>query len=86
MLLLLGVFGAANFPGLREKAEQYFESATTGDPAFGAYMMVTYFGSKREWAQEVIESAKTGDPACAAYLMVADCGSKKEWAAKVKHK
>ena len=72
-----------NCPKLRKKAEQYFEEATTGDPAYATYRMAIFCNSKEEWAEKVIENSKTGDPADAAYRMVCSCNSKRKWAEKV---
>jgi len=69
-----------HFQHLREKAEQFFAAAATGDPPSAAYGMCKYCGSTREWAEGVIERAATGDPAWAAYLMCSYCGSTREWA------
>lgn len=74
---------AKNYPEFREKAESYFASAKTGNPALAAYLMCKNCGSNREWAETIISSAKTGDPAGAAYWMCRDCGSRKEWAESV---
>ena len=71
---------AEDYPHLREKAEKYFETTRTGDPARAAYNMAHYYGSSREWAEGVIERAKTGNPVWAAYHMVLDYGSSREWA------
>jgi len=71
---------AEAYPHLREKAEKYFETTRTGDPAEAAYSMAFYDISTREWAEGVIERAKTGDPAKAAHGMVGCCGSSREWA------
>ena len=74
---------AINYPNLKEKAEQYFAEATTGDPAMAAYWMVKHFGSERSWAERVIERATTGDPAWAARLMVEYGGSKQSWGDRI---
>ena len=71
---------AEAYPHLREKAEKYFETTRTGDPAQAACSMVDDCGSSREWAEGVIERAKTGNPAWAAYYMARYCGSSREWA------
>jgi len=41
------------YPELREKAEKYFATAKTGDPARAAYLMCRACGSSREWAEGV---------------------------------
>jgi len=74
---------AKHYPELREKAERYFETATTGNPAYAAYCMAHYCGSDREWAERIIERTTIGDPAEAAYAMVCDCGSDRKWAERI---
>src|SRR3972149_5610268 len=69
-----------HFQHLREKAEQFFAAAATGNPACGAYLMCRDCGSTREWAEGVIERATAGDPPWAAYSMCSSRGSTKEWA------
>ena len=44
---------AKHYPELRKPAEQYFESATTGNPSWAAYWMCIDCGSSREWAEGV---------------------------------
>ena len=74
---------AQTFPHLRKRAEKYFETAKTGDPALAAYHMACDGGSSREWAEGVIERARVGDPEWAAYHMARDGGSSREWAEQV---
>ena len=71
------------FPELKEKVEEYFENATTGDPSLAAYYMVKYCDSSTTWAEKIIENATIGDPSWAAYCMADDGGSSKEWAERV---
>jgi len=74
---------ARRFSHCKEKAEDYFAKATTGDPSWAAYCMTLDCGSTQEWAQDTIEKATTGDPSWAAYCMTLDCGSTQEWAERI---
>ena len=74
---------AEAYPHLRKKAEKYFETTRTGDPAWAAYCMADECGSSREWAEGVIERAKIGNFAHAAYCMTRYCGSSQEWYDKI---
>lgn len=71
------------YPDLQKGAEQYFASATEGDPAQAASWMACYWRSPRKWAERIIESAETGDPAWSAYRMALHGGSSLKWAKRV---
>ncbi len=67
----------------KDKLEDYFLRATTGDPAYIAYWICLLSNINLDWAKKIIEKVKVGNPARAAVLLAKHCHQQREWAKRV---